>query len=182
MADDYTILNPGAGGDVMDESLVVYPASPTNRKRPRVVITGEGIDDIVPAQVSNPIGDEFGLVTRPIVPSYPGTEANTFGDVALVLTSTETTVVTYTVPANKTFYFIGFNVSGNANALFKLYVNGSPVLAGRSSVANLTLNLTYSYSPIKVTEGVTIVLKVTHGASVGCDFEGTILGYLLSSI
>lgn len=182
MADDYTILNPGAGGDVMDESLVVYPASPTNRKRPRVVITGEGIDDIVPAQVSNPIGDEFGLVTRPIVPSYPGTEANTFGDVALVLTSTETTVVTYTVPADNTFYFIGFNVSGNANALFKLYVNGSPVLAGRSSVANLTLNLTYSYSPIKVTEGITIVLKVTHGASVGCDFEGTILGYLLSSI
>ena len=109
----------------------------------------------------------------------PGTEANTFGDVALVLTSTETTVVTYTVPANKTFYFIGFVVSGNANALFKLYVDGVAVLAGRSSVANLTLNLTYSYSPIKVPEGVTIVLKVTHEVSVGCDFEGTILGYIL---
>jgi hypothetical protein len=53
------------------------------------------------------------------------------------------------------------------------------VLAGRSSVANLTLNLTYSYSPIKVPEGVTIVLKVTHEVSVGCDFEGTILGYIL---
>ena len=137
MADDYTILNPGVGGDVMDESLVVYPSSPTNRKRPRVVITGEGIDDIVPAQVTNPGGDEFGLVTRPIVPSYPGTEANTFGDVALVLTSTETTVVTYTVPANKTFYFIGFVVSGNANALFKLYVDGVAVLAGSYGVSEL---------------------------------------------
>ena len=179
MADDYTILNPGVGGDVMDESLVVYPSAPTNRKRPRVVITGEGLDDIVPAQTTNVTGAEFGLVTRPIVPNYPGDQANTFGLVTLVPTSSETTVVTYTVPSSKTFYFIGFTASGNANALFKLYVDGSPILAGRSSVANLTLNNVYSYSPISVDEGLTITLKVTHQASVGCDFEGTILGYIL---
>lgn len=179
MADDYTILNPGAGGDVMDESLVVYPSSPTNRKRPRVVITGEGIDDIVPAQTTNVTGGEFGLVTRPIVPNYPGTEANSFDLVTLVPTSTETTVVTYTVPASKTFYFIGFTASGNANAVFKLYVDGSPKLAGRTSVANLTLNNVYSYSPISVGEGLSITLKVKHEAPVACDFEGTILGYIL---
>jgi hypothetical protein len=179
MADDYTILNPGVGGDVMDETLVVYPSAPTNRKRPRVVITGEGIDDIVPAQIIPTDGSEFGLVTRPIVPNYPGTEANTFGIVSLVLTGIETTVVTYTVPVGKTFYFIGLNTSGNANALYKLYVDGSVIIAGRSSVANLTLNLTYSYSPIKVVAGDTIAIKVTHQAGVSCDFEGTILGYTL---
>lgn len=180
MADDYTVLNPGAGGDVMDESLVVYPSAPTNRKRPRVVITGEGLDDIVPAQTTNPIGDEFGLVTRPIVSSYPGTEANTYDDVTLVPTSAETTIVTYTVPLGNTFYFIGLNASGNANALYRLYVDGNIVLAARSSVANLTVSLSYAHSPIKVVAGDTISIKVIHEASVSCDFEGTILGYTLS--
>jgi len=179
MADDYTVLNPGVGGDVMDESLVVYPSAPTNRKRPRVVITGEGLDDIVPAQTTNPVGDEFGLITRPIISSFPGTEANTYDDVTLVPTSSETTVVTYAVPVGKVFYFIGLNVSGNANAVFKLYVDGNVVLAARSSVANLTVTISYSHSPIKVAAGDTITIKVKHEAPVGCDFEGTILGYLL---
>lgn len=179
MADDYTVLNPGVGGDVMDESLVIYPSAPTNRKRPRVVITGEGLDDIVPAQTTNPIGDEFGLVTRPIISSFPGTEANTFDDVTLVPTSSETTVVTYTVPVGKIFYFVGLNASGNANAMFKLYVAGNTVLAARTSVANLTITISYSHSPIKVAAGDTISIKVKHEASASCDFEGTILGYLL---
>jgi hypothetical protein len=179
MTDDYTILNPGFGGDVMDETLIVYPTSPTNRKRPRVVLTGEGIDDIVPAQTSPTDGTEFGLVTRPVVPSYPGLEANIFGLVTLVPSNVETTVVSYAVPVSKTFYFIGLNASGNANALYVLYVDGSSTLAGRTSVANLTLSLNYAYSPIKVSAGDTISIKVTHYANTSCDFEGTILGYTL---
>ncbi len=64
MSDDYTILNPGQGGDVMDETAVTYATSPTIRKRPRVVITGEGLDDIVDTGTDIPIGTERGLVTR----------------------------------------------------------------------------------------------------------------------
>jgi hypothetical protein len=169
MADDYTILNPGAGGDVMDESLVVYPTAPTNRKRPRVA----------DAKASNVMGGEMGLVTRPVLPNYPGAETNTFDDVSLVPANTETTVVTYTVPVSQTFYFLGVHTSGNANALFKVYVDGSVVLAGRTSVANLNWSQAYSFSPIKVIEGVTISVKVIHRASADCDFEGTILGYTL---
>jgi PKD repeat protein len=179
MTDDYTILNPGFGGDVMDETLIVYPTSPTNRKRPRVVLTGEGIDDIVPAQTSPTNGTEFGLVTRPVVPSYPGIEANLYADVSMVPSGIETTIVTYTVPVDKTFYFIGLNASGNANGLYKLYVDGTSTLAGRTSVANLTLSINYAYSPVKVEAGDTIAIKVTHYASVACEFEGTILGYIL---
>lgn len=37
MADATTTLNPGTGGDVMDESLV-QQSSGTNAKRPRVVL------------------------------------------------------------------------------------------------------------------------------------------------
>lgn len=64
MADDYTVLNPGVGGDVMDETSVTYGSAPFTRKRPRVVITGEGIDDIVDTTTSTPTGFERGLVTR----------------------------------------------------------------------------------------------------------------------
>jgi len=179
MADDFTILNPGVGGDVMDETLVVYPTSPTNRKRPRVVITGEGIDDIASAINTPPDGSEIGLVTRPIVPNYPGIENNVFDSATLVPTGSETTIASYTVPLGENYYFIGLVASGNANALYKIYVDGDPVLAGRTSVANLTLSLSYSFSPLKVGEGLTISLKATHQAGVACDFEGTLLGYNL---
>lgn len=179
MTDNYTVLNPGFDGDVMDETSVVYGAAPLVRKRPRVVITGENLGEIVPALNSNPDGSEFGLVTRPILSGYPGTSVTVFNTTTLVPTSTETTVVDYIVPSSVTFYFIGLVSSGNANAMFKLYVDGNPVLAGRTSVANLNLNMTYSYAIFTVATGSTISLKVKHEAPVGCDFEGTILGYIL---
>lgn len=40
MADATTTLNPGTGGDSMDESLVTQPSGPS-AKRPRVVIGGD---------------------------------------------------------------------------------------------------------------------------------------------
>ena len=64
MTDGYTTLNPGIGGDVMDETEVEYGSGPLVRKRPRVVITGEGIDDIVDTTDSIPAGYERGLVVR----------------------------------------------------------------------------------------------------------------------
>lgn len=64
MSDNYTILNPGVGGDVMDETGVTYATSPLVRKRPRVVVTGEGIDDIVDTTSLIPSGSERGLVTK----------------------------------------------------------------------------------------------------------------------
>jgi len=178
MADDFTILNPGDGGSVMDETGVIYPSAPFVRKRPRVVITGEGIDDIVPAISTKPTGLEFGITTRPVL-EYSGESITIFNFTTLVPTNTETTVTTYTVPVGKTFNFLGFVASGNANALYKLYIAGSPVLAGRSSVANLTLQMTYAMSPFQALAGETIVLRATHHANVGCDFEGTILGFNL---
>ena len=178
MSDDFTILNPGSGGDTMDETGVVYGTAPTLRKRPRVVITGEGIDDIVPAISNSPTGSEFGMVTRPVM-AYSGDSITVFNLTTLVPTNTETTVTTYTVPAGKTFNFLGFVASGNANALFKLYVASNPVLAGRSSVANLTVQMTYAMSPFQILEGDTLVLRVIHQANGGCDFEATILGFHL---
>jgi len=64
MADAYTVLNPGVGGDVMDETGVSYGSAPLVRKRPRVVLTGEGIDDIVDAKGTLPNNEDIGLVVR----------------------------------------------------------------------------------------------------------------------
>ena len=178
MADDFTILNPGSGGDTMDESSVSYGTEPLIRKRPRIVIAGEGNGEIVPVITSNPTGSEYGIITRPVM-GYPGTSISSFNMTTLVPKDTETTIVTYTVPANKTFNFIGFVSSGNANALYKLYVTNDVVLAGRSSVADLTIQMTYAMSPIQVLEGNTILLKVIHQVNAACDFEGTILGFNL---
>jgi len=177
MVDNFTVLNPGSAGDVMDESGVTYGSAPVLRKRPRVVLAGEQIGDTVQPINNQPTGSEYGIITRPVI-GYPGTTANTFANVTLVPTSTETTVVSYT-PTSQSFYFTGLVCSGNANARYNLYVNGSQILAGRSSVANLTIQMTYPISPIQVSAGQTIALKVIHEANVNCDFEGTILGYLI---
>lgn len=64
MSDTYTELNPGTGGDIMDETAVNYGIAPLTRKRPRVVITGEGLDDIVDTTNLTPTGLERGLVTK----------------------------------------------------------------------------------------------------------------------
>jgi hypothetical protein len=70
MADDYTILNPGVGGDTMDEVGVTFPTAPIVRKRPKVVITGAGgteVDDIADVTTGTPPPDDYGLVVRPVV-------------------------------------------------------------------------------------------------------------------
>lgn len=64
MSDDYTILNPGVGGDVMDETAVTYDTAPLVRKRPRVVITGEGADDVVATTDTLPDNTDRGIVVR----------------------------------------------------------------------------------------------------------------------
>jgi hypothetical protein len=178
MADDFTILNPGVGGDTMDETSVTYGTAPFTRKRPRVILSGEGLGEIVPALNTKPDGDEYGIVTRPIL-SYPGIEITEFDLVTLVPTNVETTITTYTVPSGKTLNFTGFVASGNANALYKLYVATDTIFASRTSVSNLTYSLLFATPPFQVGQGVTIVLKVIHQAGVACDFEGTILGYIV---
>lgn len=49
MADTTTTLNPGVGGDVMDESLVTN-SSGTSAKRPRVVL-GNELGQVVDPQI-----------------------------------------------------------------------------------------------------------------------------------
>jgi hypothetical protein len=64
MADDYTVLNSGSGGDSMDEEGVTYVSSPTTRKRPRVVIGGSDAAQLAAVSSSDPASTDYGLVVR----------------------------------------------------------------------------------------------------------------------
>lgn len=179
MSDDFTILNPGVDGDVMDETRVTYASAPTIRKRPRVVITGENLGEIVPALDSAPTGEEFGLVVRPIMAGYAGDLIHSFNSVTAVSAGSEVSIVTYSVPAGKTFYFIGLSASGNTYGTYKLYIDSDPILAGRTSMANLNLDKTFHQSPVSATATSELSVKVFHYTPTNCEFEATIFGHLV---
>ncbi len=67
MANDYTTLNPGTGGDAMDEESVVYGDAPITRKRARVVIGGTTAAAIADVKNTTPGSTDYGAITRSIV-------------------------------------------------------------------------------------------------------------------
>lgn len=83
---DFTTLNPGVGGDDMDETATSYTAAPNTRKKPRVVVAGgmtDGVDVVQPLATS-PVGSEYALPTRnmpatPITSSLIGAQINVSG-------------------------------------------------------------------------------------------------------
>lgn len=186
MSETFTELNPGSGGDVFDEELVSgFPVAPIDRKRERVQIAGATRFEIARVINTNPTGTEYAVVTRNIASgiqsiSLPGTPVVEFGTIALVPASTETTVVSYVVPALKVFYGMGFIASGDVDGRYVFYINATAKIAARSSVAEPTANIDFKFvSPIAVA-GQTITIKATHYATgILAEFEATILGYLI---
>ena len=177
---DYTVLNPGVGGDVMDETGVTYGVAPLLRKRPNVVISGLGAGDLVPAPSTNPVGTEPGLVTRPIHSPYPGTSIVSLSSVTLVSSNTETTIASYTVPTSQTFYFLGFVGSGDVHAIYKLYLESNAMFSARTSVASPTAQISFPYAVFTASAGQTVRLKGTHFVNnVQANFDGSIVGYVL---
>lgn len=184
MADGITILNLGAGGNVMDEELVVYPTAPTDRLRARIVVAGSGIGEISRVIDSEPTGSEHGLVTRNIptgeqAVKIPGTQVLEFGAITSIAMNTETPIVTYTVPASQTFHLKGFLVSGNVDATYRLYLDGTLKMLFRTSVAAPTASQPL-YSEPMVNTGATVEVRAEHSHSgINADFESSVMGYLI---
>jgi hypothetical protein len=167
----------------MDETGVVFPTSPTDRKRPRVVIGGDTPESLVPVINADPAADAYGAVVRNIVgKEHPGTALWECGTVTLVPVGPESTVATYTVPANKTLYVASFYVSGDVNARFCFYYGSSQIIIVRTSVAKLSESVLFSVVRPAIPSGSTVTIKVLHGATgIQANFEATILGYLVDS-
>lgn len=180
MTDTYTELNPGEGGNFMDEVAITFPSGPATRNRPKIVLAGTNKDDIVEAPSTSPVGTEPGIINRPIHSPYPGTPICEMQEVTLVATSVETTVAEYTVPADTTFYFLGFMATGDVDAEFRLYVEATSMLPTRTTVAFPVTQVNFPYAIFTVAEGDTIRLRVTHyKPGLQGNFQGTIIGYIL---
>lgn len=177
MADDFTQLNKGVNGDIMDETGNDFPTSPTRRKKPRVVVTGEGREEIVAAPKDTMVGDEYCLAVRPIQ-EYPGIQVTAFNQATLIPVGVETTITSFVVPTNRKFFVTGFAVSADLTGLFKLYSDGVAIMAARTSVAEPTYTIHWPIAPFWVPEGKTVEVKLTHYATgLSGNAEGTIFGY-----
>ncbi len=187
MADGFVILNPGVGGEIMDEEVVgPYSSSPTFRLRSRVVVTGVNVGDIAQVIDVPPADDACGLCVRPIfdpdgiVPiGLPGTSIITFGTVSLVPASIDTTVVSFIVPLAQTFNIVGFVGTANVASEYFLKVDAVTKIPARTSGANLTADISFKLAHPLATAGQTVALIVNHSAGVPGEFNGTILGYLI---
>lgn len=175
----FTELNVGSGGSFMDETGVTYPTSPLVRRRTRIVLAGDAIDELVQVKNTNLDGTEYGLVVRSL-PAFPTNSVLIYNQDAAVVDNVETTVASYTVPSGTIFYFTGVVAQGDLPARFRVYVDGNPQLSYRTVSSNPAFQQSFSMPPFTVAAASIISLKVTHFISgVTGDFEGTILGYTI---
>ena len=181
MSNKYTELNLGAGGSVMDESGLVYavPGEPTDRRRARIILAGDNINDITQIKNIQVSGNEYGLITRNI-PFCPATSNIIYDTVSTVAANNLTVITTYTVPSGKTFYFKGFAGTGDVPAIYRIYVDGSPQMVVRTTAASPNASLIYDTPVFQVATATIITLEVIHyTAGVNGDFEGSIIGFLI---
>jgi hypothetical protein len=66
MADDYTVLNLGTGGDALDEEGVTFGIAPTTRKRARVRVAGGLAGELQEVKNAPPASNAYGAVVREV--------------------------------------------------------------------------------------------------------------------
>lgn len=188
---NFTQLNVGEQGSIMDETAVDYgdlapitnpyplaSGSPVYRRRSRIVLTGQGLNEICNVSNSNLAGYEYGITVKPVIRAFAN-PINYFDQAIGVAPNTPTTIVTYAVPASTIFSFQGFKVSGDLNAKYSLVVDGTETYTLRTTVANLD-GLMYFNTPIfEIGTGSNILVEVIYYNNnvVTCDFEATIIGF-----
>jgi len=93
--------------------------------------------------------------------------------------NTETTIISYDVPANKVVKLDGFIAFGDCAAIYRLYVGDSCKASYMTSEADRTAYVVFRTE--HVSGAVAIAIKVVHFTPLskmeqGRKFEGTILG------
>lgn len=106
------------------------------------------------------------------------TPINVFGS-NLAPVATETTVVSYTVPAGRTFDITGFTGWGDWDAEFLLKVDINVVGGGRSSPSDRMIVVPYGVATITATAGqVVSVTAITNQADATQMMKANLLGSL----
>lgn len=180
MADDFTILNLGVGGDTIDEESITYGSSPFTRKRSRIVIGGSSPLEISRVLNSNPIGTEYSLITRNIPTEVPSGVVNYYNTAASVAQAA-TATITYTITAGKTFYLKSI-IASSSGAPCKVTVDYGPtsptiVAVGFYSASNPFVQINFD-QPIPISQATHTVINVRifNNAGVAQDVYSTING------
>ena len=132
-------------------------------------------------KIANKPSEPFPVyITDPVVPSDQ--VINVFDLIAGVVAGVETTIVTYTVPANKKFEISRVQFSGTNISTFFVYVNASIIATTRTMFgSNLSGEFVFNSSSglgLEVAAGDVITLKTTHPRLYVGDFDGRIMGVL----
>ena len=106
---------------------------------------------------------------------------NVFNEEATVLPSTETTIVTYVVPASKILKIVGISGTGAPAARFTLTVGGTAEAIVRMSSATRVGNINFDSGPISVTAGTTVLITGFHEASSSQPLAANLFGFLIDA-
>ena len=95
---------------------------------------------------------------------------------AKITFNTETTLISYTVPATKTFTLSGLNIGGNAVGIFNIYVDLSLIMVVRTSASEQTKFLTMTN--FTLTAGQILDVKCLNSGhkQQSQDYNATIIG------
>jgi hypothetical protein len=177
----FTQLNIGTDGNIMDETGITYPDGPPDRRRARVVISGDEIDKLSDVKNTQNTGSEYGLVTRVIAP-WQGGLSYEFGFATITNADALTEIVSYTVPVDATYYLTGLNCSADSVGVFKVFVNDgsgdSQVLQFRNNITNLNVIVSNEMPMVQVDSGSVITLYAQNTTTPAMSlYEGTLMGF-----
>jgi hypothetical protein len=99
---------------------------------------------------------------------------NVFGEVDVPF-STETTIVSYTVPLTKTFDLTGAVGSGDYVGEFFVRVDGVQRGGGWTTAAQITLDLEFDDAPVIATPGQVVTVSIIHYKAATRHFKANIL-------
>jgi len=103
---------------------------------------------------------------------------NIYAEVGSIASETETTVVTYAVPAGKTLNIQGFLGTGTSTGRFRLFLDAVVEGILRTSTAERSTSVDYGRGVIQATTGTTVTIKAYHEETANQTFQGNLFGYL----
>lgn len=103
---------------------------------------------------------------------------NSYDEDTSVVSTVETIVLTYTVPAGKTANIEGFSGTGTATGRFKLKVAGTTNGVIRTSTSERSKNADYKNGPVQASAGAAVTVTAYHEEVSNQTMECSLYGYL----
>lgn len=106
-----------------------------------------------------------------------GVQTFVYNEQLTVASGATVTVVTYTVPVGKTFYFDSVQASGDTVGLYTIFNGATTIAKSRSTYGQY--NATFNLNGLPFVAGQILSLVVTNDGTDVADFNGTIYGQLI---